>query len=83
MRKRSTILQAGNGSAQNVIGNRNAELGELPDVRIDFLFSVELIVVVSAEVFKLMSAEDKKDCDEHGMRNGHCGAIFTAMRNQP
>ena len=81
--KRSAIQQAVNGSPQDVIWNCYTELGELSDVRIDFLFSVELVAAVSAEVFKLMSAEDKKDCNERSSGNRAAWTKLVGVETRP
>ena len=73
------MLESG---SQEVIGNRNAKLGELLDMRVNFLLAVELAVIVSAKVLELGTAENKVDCDEHGMSHSHGRAIFASMRNQ-
>ena len=46
-----------------MIGNVDAELGELLDVRVDFLLAIELHVVVRAEVFEFAAVEHEVNRD--------------------
>ena len=49
---------------------------------INLLLSVELIVIVSAEVMELITGQNKVNGNENRVGDSHSSAVLTAMRNQ-
>ena len=67
----------------DVIGNSNTKLGELLYVRIYFLISVKLCVIVCAKVFKMSATEDKVNRNQYRVSHRHSSPVLSAVGNQP
>ena len=51
-------------------------------MRIDLLFSVELVVIICPKVFELNAAKHKVNSNEYRVRHRHRCTVLSAMRNQ-